>query len=480
MDLDLKDYIRRQTENTAKIVELQTRDDNGKLFVERPLVGRVKQYVDNFLERPKSSRRWIVIPGLRGVGKTVAMIQVLGYVRKVLTDRKIKTTINPIYIPLDKVVNNLRCDISEVVKILESLAGVDFINLNQPLFLFIDEIQVDSRWSKTLKSVYDSSPMIFMCCSGSSATQLQMGADVAGRRATVERMHPLSFSEYCYIKNGLEIEKNLAAKLKKVLYDSKDAESVYKELRSLKGVLEEVWRKYKDFSVKEYLQFGTLLSTIEMTDADEAVSHLSATLDSMVIKDLVGDGIDLYSATKLLPLLAASGDVFSLPKMCDLVGAKRQAMEKILQSCTRAELLIKVPAHGNQYNAARLPTRYLFMSPVLRYIYSKEIYLSNRGLLLEDLAGLHYYREFIATGKGYLTHPYTKKPDIKCDFILETFQGFKKIALEFGMGKKSGLQVVKTMEKTKCDYGLIFSKQGLRLNEAKNAVNVPLEYFYLI
>ena len=61
--------------------------------------------------------------------------------------------------------------------------------------------------------------------------------------------------------------------------------------------------------------------------------------------------------------------------------------------------------------------------------------LRRQGPLLEDVAGLHYYREFIATGRGALSYSYHKRGERQCDFVLQ-IGSQKSIAIEFGLGRK--------------------------------------------
>jgi len=103
----------------------------------------------------------------------------------------------------------------------------------------------------------------------------------------------------------------------------------------------------------------------------------------------------------------------------------------------------------------------------------------QQGNLLEDIASLHYYREFISKRKASLTYLYTKKDLGYCDFILKILNNHQ-IALGFGLGQKDIHQVRTTMKNMKCDYGVMFSRSPLQLYEAENIINIPLPYFFLM
>ena len=186
---------------------------------------------------------------------------------------------------------------------------------------------------------------------------------------------------------------------------------------------------------------------------------------------------------KLLPLLA-TGDILSHHKIWQLLGIKRVAFSALIEGFIRTEVLRVVPAHGGNSSSQRNPGKYLFSSPALRQLYFQaaglnKTYQTQRGLLLEDLAGLHYSREFTDKGTSFLSYPYYKLSHKNlCDFILQTSEC--QLAIEFGLGRKAPRQVIATMQCFKCDFGLTFANQSLTLSDNQQVVMVPLDYFYLI
>lgn len=101
---------------------------------------------------------------------------------------------------------------------------------------------------------------------------------------------------------------------------------------------------------------------------------------------------------------------------------------------------------------------------------------TKRGDALEDAVALHLYREFVAPGYGKLTHD----PALGgADFILDLRVG-KRIAIEVGVSGKSTKQVRQTAEKTKCDYGIVFSTDPLEISDDLNIVKIPHDFFFLM
>jgi hypothetical protein len=153
----------------------------------------------------------------------------------------------------------------------------------------------------------------------------------------------------------------------------------------------------------------------------------------------------------------------------------------VLDVLERAELIIKVPAQGSKTSQARKPSKYLFMSPALRSALLsvsgvEGTYLARKGKYLEDIAGLHFYREFVAPRIGSLTHDPTQG---SADFILQIADK-KQLAFEMGLGRKGYDQVKTTMGNFKIDFGVVVCATDLMLSREDNVLKLPLDYFLLM
>ena len=374
----------------------------------------------------------------------------------------------------------MRTDLRTTLQAYEQILGHYFELTKQPIFLFVDEVQRDPQWSQALKVIHDRCPNLFIICSGSSATQLQLNADVAGRRALIEKLYPLSFGEYQLLKHGIDLPTSLAADLRQILYLAADAGAVYDGLRQIQPLVDRQWNRYDRNNLSDYLRLGSMTFTLSL-DTNLSYRRLRDSANRLITDDVLplGGNYSLTTIRKLLPLLAKSSQCWSLSKLTDALAVNRQHLVDVLENLALAEILLKVPAYGR----ALLPTRYLFMSPALRYIYAGVSDLirseTEAGLLLEDLAGLHYNREFVGSNQGSLSQPYSHNQASVCDFIL-TITDEQNIALEFGHVRKNIKQVVATMQKINCKYGLVFSETPLKLDSQTQTINVPLDYFYLM
>jgi len=118
--------------------------------------------------------------GLRGIGKTVMMLQLAN------------ETENSLYFSADA--SYLRSE--DLYNILRFAVGRGYKNI------FIDEIHHKKSWQEDLKTIYDEGEArVFF--SGSAALEIKKGADLS-RRALVFHLEPLSFREYLVIKKGAD------------------------------------------------------------------------------------------------------------------------------------------------------------------------------------------------------------------------------------------------------------------------------------
>ena len=481
MNEQLNLYIQRQLAIGSQAMSRKVQADDSSQLPTRTIWVLLRKYVKDFLESTKGDR-WIVMPGLRGVGKTTMVAQAYLWL-----ESKHKSEINLIYISLDEVVEKLNSNLSETLDAYESILGCSFEDLNKPTFIFLDEIQVDPSWARILKFIYERSDRIFFLCTGSSATHLQMDADVAGRRAKIDKLYPLNFPEFQRLAHGSLPMAGLKQKLIRALYYSASAKEVYQELCNLEVAVNQQWIKYNRHDLTRYITVGTMPFTLRHDNRSDVYLALNTMIDKIVRQDLQSlrsfNTESIMATQRLLFILAEINDIANLANLSKWAGISISQVQYILDALVKTELLIKVPAYGSHVNATRYPARYHFMSPALRaaqysIVGNPATEAGRQGLLLEDIAALHFYREFNATRKGHLTYPYDKHGG-GCDFILKIADEHQ-IAIEIGRGKKDSSQVRQTLAKIKCRYGLVYSQSELELSADQSTVSVPLDYFLLM
>ena len=408
----LRDYLLRQIGYNHLIREMDRRQ-----YFARNMKVLLEKHVRDFLV-DDSLERWIVIPGLRGVGKTTLVAQVYSWAyRRWVHRQPDDQKLNMIYISLD-VIRNLGGSLMEALRIYESLLANRLENTSRPVLLFIDEVQVDPEWARILKAVYDRTSNVFIICTGSAATYLQMDADTAGRRAKIERLYPLSFTEYQMLAHDKLPAKGLKQQLKQICYHSTSASEAYQALETLRPALDRAWVKYDSNQVEDYLQVGTMPFAFRRDRAD-IYRALIDNIDKVIVDDLVTGRRFNFSHSsvttikQLLTLLAGSSTTPSLKTLGNTLRIDVKNLSEILGALVKAEVLIRIPAYGGDFAVVRKPVRYQFMSAALRNAYwnitgRRQTAESRRGQLMEDIAALHYYREFVTRAGGSLTYVYAK------------------------------------------------------------------------
>jgi predicted AAA+ superfamily ATPase len=479
MSDQLTRYIQRQILLGESIMKSKNKDSRGRTLKTRTMIVLIQKYIRDFLLKKTGVRRWIILPGLRGVGKTTLLAQSYLWLTSQAGDN-----VNMIYVSMDEVVEKVGSDLSELLDEYERLLGMSFEELDKPTFIFIDEVQTDQKWARTLKFLYDRTPNVFLVCSGSSAVHLQMDADIDGRRAITEKLYPLSFPEYQVLANDTLPAKGLKAQLIKSLYFNESADAVLNDMEKYRVIVDQQWARYNRNTVTKYLQTGTIPFTLGETDARQVYSAINAMVDKIISVDLQAlkqFKSETIGALKRLIFVLSDCDVMTYDSMAKAVGVSRGQIINMLDALVKAELLIKVPAYGSNISATTNPSKFLFMSPAIRAAFHDIVGLpdtvaTRQGKLLEDAAGLHYYRELVTKKIGSLAHPFEKDGG-QADFILRV-DNMRQIAIEFGMGTKGYKQAENTLKKFGGNYGLVFSASPLGINETHNVVTVPLDYFF--
>lgn len=135
----------------------------------------------------KSIRRFAVLSGVRRVGKTTIMYQII--------DHLIEEGVNPkniLYVTFDNPILKL-INAENVLSIYESLYPVEGTR-----YVFFDEIQYTDNWELWMKVIYDSKKDVRLIATGSASPVLEKGGAESGTgRWNVLKIPTMSFYEYC-------------------------------------------------------------------------------------------------------------------------------------------------------------------------------------------------------------------------------------------------------------------------------------------
>src|SRR3989338_2421338 len=477
MDEILK-YVQNQLVQAPFRLKSYTQDEQGKKYPQRHIYIKIDKYLRDFLHSPNARERWVIIPGLRGVGKTSILAQLISNHSQESGERRM------LYISLDEVVNVLGSSLKDVLVAYEKILGESFERLTRPVFIFIDEAQYDPKWASVLKSVYDRSNKVFIACSGSSAVSLQTNPDVI-RRAVFQKLFPTSFPEFLMIRDGKFPTKDLKKNIKEALFNAESAKDAYDKLKSIEQNVLSVWASIDRHHIDEYLKIGTLPFAIRVRDEARVYQTITLLLDKVINQDVQSLGrfdAKTLSHIKRVLFLLAESDMVSLQKLATTLETSVNTVANILEILEQAELLIRVMPYGSNTKKVRKPSKYHFMSSAMRSAFlsvagNEQIFASQKGRLMEDIVAMTLYREFVANSRGSLNYDSVKSG---ADFIL-TIAERNIIPIEVGIGEKTGTQVRNTMKKIgSAKYGVVICRNNLALLEDANVVKVPLDFFLLI
>jgi len=470
-------YVQRQMASTSERLRTLTHDRSGKPYPKRYIFFKLEKHLRDFLAKLEQSPRSIIITGLRGVGKTTVLAQACAdLLQKSVPSQRV------LFLSLEEIVNVLDSSLVEILSAFEEIIGEKLDNTNTPVFFFLDEVQKDVRWGAILRTLYEKNKNIFIFCTGSSAVELQTNADIA-RRFLFEKLPPLSFGEYQMIHRRVSPVPGIKQNIMGALYSASSGEDGFSQLMQLQQSVLSYWSKANRDDIEHYMKVGTLPFALSFPSEDAVYDAISLMLDAVATKDLVQFGKfehDTLLAVKRLLFILAENDNTSIYQLERVLGISRLTIQNVLEALEKTELLIRVPAHGSNMTVAKQPAKYLFMSPAIRMSFFRitgnmQTFQTRKGKLLEDLVGAHLYREFVSRGAGTVRYDAMQGG---ADFILQ-IENKRQIAIEVGLGRKDKKQLIQTMKKISCEYGITISTNTLTWDNELRILDLPMDYFLM-
>ena len=229
------------------------------------LAKKYKRSVFDKMQELERYKQIIILTGLRRVGKTTLLYQV---VQELLIRIKAKKIF---YFSFDKEVD----DIVELFENYKELTGVDY--KKEKIFVFFDEITKFKKWAGELKLIYDGCPNIKFYISSSSSINLEEEAvkNLAGRYFLIN-ISPLSFKEFLELRGREKIIEN-----DKLYYREIKKEFFSYLLRSFPETIS--WDN--ELVIKDYLK-TTIIDKIIKSDLPERFDNIN--------KELLFNLLDLF------------------------------------------------------------------------------------------------------------------------------------------------------------------------------------------
>lgn len=474
-------YIRNQILTMPmKVTQDLTYGD--KKFNKRSDYDNIIGYVDNFL-KGENINRFLVLPGLRDVGKTTMLFQVYEY----LTKEKNITPQNILYFDCNRLKKTGKVDIFDVVSYYSETFHNSIIEtLSQPVFILIDEAQHDKEWDFNGKLIFDASRNVFMIFSGSSALKLSNNTDAARRLLNIP-IYPLTYSQHLKLKYG-NFKNDISDSIIKMIFDGKTQNSAEVERRMFN-----IYSNFQNFNVSEwnhFLQFGGFPLSFHQSD-DEITQKIVNMVDNVVksdMNDIEGVNIDTQDlAFKILHYLAFQnpGEV-SIGSLSNHFDAKKPLVSKIINILEKIELIFHIEPFTSSVKRTTKPNEYFFATSSLKHNLILDLgnamledKMAYMGKLLENYVASSFHNLDNRSSISYKTYyddSKKKSSSQNVDFIVQ--RGLEKpIPIEVSCGDKNQSQIKRAINRYNSPHGIIISNTTANIVKKDNVIYMPPEIF---
>lgn len=482
---EISKYVYARLAQAPSFVKNRTTATDGKPMPFRQTAIKLQEYADAFIREQEGANenRIIVLPGLRGVGKTTMLLQLYDFLIKKQNISQDKI----LYFSTDELKDYIGASISEVINVfVEDILKSSLSSLNEKIFILIDEAHFDEKWSAAAKIVYDQSKNIFLLLTGSSALNIEMGVDLA-RRARKEKVFPLNFSEYLLLKYGLNADDEMSKPVMALIFNATEKnteDAANKENNLVRKALSTGKPLDKEFAA--FIASGDLPFSIGMEEKT-VYERIFSMVERIIEKDVfVVQSFNTETRAiikRILYFLASqSPGGTSDTKLAKHLETSSRQIRNILDVLEKTHLIFSVKPYGGASRIVRKPWKYYFLSPstnaALRFklgLYDK----TNRemlGALVENMAASYLVRmkETINMPTGI----FYDADDGGADFIIKDAKE-NVIPIEVGYGKKGKKQIENAIKKYKSKYGIIICECPKIKKEGK-IVYIPFTTFSFV
>lgn len=441
----------------------------------------IKEHINDFLNGDNINR-YIVLPGLRGTGKTTILYQTYEYL---LNDKKIPAN-QILYISCETLNKITKCDIYETVnQFIREIHKNNIMTLDKEVFLLIDESHFDKNWSLAGKMIYDQSKKIFMIFTGSSAISLEYNADAA-RRMLRYQINPLNYSQHLKLKYNYDT-KNISGALSNLIFNgeielAKNLEhEINNDLLNIIG--------YNSFDWDNYFKYGGFPTVINDNNFRNNQKKLLYSIDSVIEKDLktfknINQNTESH-AYRILKFLAQKvpGEI-SQNTLGNLIKSSPSTVNTLLDLLEKTQLIFHYEPYSSPNSRVKKSWQYYFATPSLRHTINQNWGFSPmnqdeyEGILLENLIASSLFN--LRNNENHFNFDIFFDPSKGgVDFLIK--RGFENpIPIEVGHGNKSKRQIKSAINRYKADYGIIISNTTLNIEKRDNIIYIPYKTFSLM
>lgn len=473
---EISNYVLNLINVNHQLVQSQIYRNDKKLKYRSDFY-KLKDYIDKFLVADTEDR-FFILPGLRGVGKTTLLFQLMDYLMNEKNVPKDKI----LFLDLDRLKDLPDFNVLDYFDYFIKDFHQAFPTVDDHLFIFVDESQYSDNWATAGKIVFDENKKVFLIFTGSNALNLEINKDAA-RRALNYQIYPLDFSEYLFLRYGIDSPRNATEIFNDLIFSGDIEEALNLERNIKRDVLINIPRDfYKELG--HFLSFGEF--PFSFNRSRENIIKLTLDLKDRVIEkdvDIISSftSPSRLAAYKLINLLAMMkpGDI-SLNKLANFLDVNKDTIGSILSTLEKTQLLFHIEPYGSPAKRSRKSWKYYFLSNQIK----SAIYLNNgqaskeskefESLMVENMVASALYKLKFSTRQdfGIFYGPEKGEPD----FLVTTLLG-KIIPIEVGLGEKSPKQINLAMRKYDSEYGIIISDKYDEIKKEGNVIKIPLILF---
>ncbi len=431
-------------------------DRRGKPLPKRWAFYRLRRLAEAHL-RERAEPRVILVPGLRGVGKTTLLCQLfLSLYAKGL----------PVfYLPVDRLYRSVGPVLLEALEKISS-------RVEGPKVILLDEVTHHRDWAGDLKLAYDYDPDLMVVAAGSSALAMRADVDLS-RRAGYEPLFPLSLSEYLLVRGRLgRMRGGLLGDVRTALLSS-DAE----ELIELEGEIRRAIRGDPIAVTESFLEVGGLPATARARNREIAAGIVVEVLDRVVRWDLVEvasfESDTLPEVERVLAALASEKPgAVSMESLSRDLGINKRQVRRIVEALERAEVIFRAPPVGPARGKIRRAWKVYFTTPTLRWGQLMDLmpggpWPDPRSTLLEEAVAARLHRIVGTRRAASLAYGWI---DGEVDLVLEA--AGRRVAFEVGLGKRLPRRQARAAEELGVDVTYVVTLRP-GVSEERGAVYVP-------
>ena len=470
-------YVNEELESVPSTINSKLTPHGVKLNT-RLEFNEIKKQIDNFIE-DKYSNRFIVMPGLRGVGKTTILYQTYEYLFK---EKNISLN-NILYISCDELNDIIESNIKELVEIyIKNKFNKNIRTLNEKVFLLIDEAQYDKNWAISNKIIFDKSDNIFMIITGSSAIHLQYNADAA-RRLKKKVLTPLNYNQHLKLKYSKTFNK-LSDSLYELIFTGNTENAIKYEFEANKILTNII--EYNSSEWDYYLKYGGFPSVDgdkPMTDIQEEIITMTnriITEDIMQIKTISSKNQTI--ARRIIRQLALQkpGEI-SQHKLSNYLKTSLSNINNILDLLEKTELIFHCEAFGGSSRRLKKAWKYYFASSSIRHALSMNMGNTMKnseeyeGILIENLVASNLFNLSNSRIDSFNIY-YDPNKNKNVDFVIQdSFEN--PIPIEVGRGKKKKDQIKNAMNRYNSEYGIVIANTKSSIEKDGDIIFIPPKTF---